>query len=280
MDAIYRIIGAVLPFECFAPAFMKNALLALLIACPMFGALGSVVVSNRMAFFSDAIGHSALTGVALGALLSLDPIVSMTAFSAVLSLAIIAVKARGGEASDTVIGVFSSVAVALGIALLSATGRVSRYEAYIVGDVLSIRPADIARLAAAACVMLVVWTLCYNKMLLVNICRDVAVSRGVHTLCIEQLFSLVIAVLVTLSIRWTGLLVINSLLVLPAASARMISCNSRQYMLFSVAISLASGVAGLVASFYLGASSGAAIVLVNAVLFAFCLALKAIRRRL
>lgn len=273
MTAIYNALGALLPFEWLAPAFMKSALIALLIACPMFGALGAVVVSNRMAFFSDAIGHSALTGVALGALFSVDPLVSMTAFSALLSVSIIAVKRRGGEASDTVIGVFSSVSVALGIALLSAHGSVSRYQAYIVGDILSISSADIIRLAAAACAMAVLWTLLYNKMLLVNVSRDVAHSRGIRTFVIEQVFSLVIAILVTLSIRWTGLLVINSLLVLPAASARMVSRNSFQYMMFSIAISLVSGVAGLIISYYAGASSGAAIVLVNAVLFAACLVL-------
>lgn len=274
MNAIYKMIDALLPFEWLNPLFMKNAFIAILIACPMFGALGSVVVSNRMAFFSDAIGHSALTGVALGTLFSIDPLAAMTAFSALLSIAIIAVKRRGGEASDTVIGVFSSVAVALGIALLSARGSIARYQSYIVGDILSIRPADIVRLAIAACVMAVVWTFVYNKMLLTNVSRDVAHSRGVHTLFVEQLFSLVIAVLVTLSIRWTGLLVINSLLVLPAASARMVSRNSLQYMAFSVAISLVSGIAGLLLSYYAGASSGASIVLVNAALFAVCLVLR------
>lgn len=278
MRAIYNVISFLLPFQWLEPTFMKNALLAILIACPMFGALGVVVVSNRMAFFSDAIGHSALTGVALGALFSVDPLVAMTAFSAVLSLAIIAVKTRGGQSSDTVIGVFSSVAVALGIALLSARGQLARYQAYIVGDVLSIRPADILRLAAAFFVMIWVWLLFYNRILLINISRDVAHSRGVHTLFIEQLFSLVIAVLVTISIRWTGLLVINSLLVLPAASSRSVSRNSRQYMGFAVLISMVSGVSGLAVSYYAGASSGAAIVLVNAVLFGTCLALKKWRK--
>lgn len=279
MVMIYKALDALLPFEWLSPMFMKNAFIALIIACPMFGALGAVVVSNRMAFFSDAIGHSALTGAALGAILCFDPLAAMTAFSAVLSIGIIAVKARGGEESDTVIGVFSSVAVALGIALLSPRGSIARYQAYIVGDVLSIQSADIARLLAALCAMLAVWVLFYNKMLLVNISRDVAHSRGVHTLFVEQLFSLVIAVLVTLSIRWTGLLVINSLLVLPAASARMISRNSTQYVVFCFGISLLSGIIGLIASYYLGASSGASIVLVNAILFALCLALKNAARR-
>lgn len=274
MNALYIVISVLLPFEWLEPTFMKNAFIAILLACPMFGMLGAVVVSNRMAFFSDAIGHSALTGVALGALFSADPLVAMTVFSAVLSIAIITIKTRGGQSSDTVISVASSVAVALGIVLLSAHSKFTNYQAYIVGDVLSIRPADIFRLAVSFFVMITVWSLLYNRMLLANISRDVAHSRGVHTFWVEQLFALVIAVLVTLSIRWTGLLVINSLLVLPAASSRLVSRNSRQYVGLAVLISTVSGIAGLAVSYYAGASSGAAIVLVNAVLFAVCLAIK------
>lgn len=274
MNVLYQIISILLPFEWLESTFMKNAFIAILLACPMFGMLGVVVVSNRMAFFSDAIGHSALTGVALGVLFHVNPLAAMTLFSAVLSFGIIAIKTQGEQSSDTVIGVVSSVAVALGIVLLTARGSFTRYQSYIVGDVLSIQPTDILRLAVSLFVMILVWSLLYNRMLLTNISRDVAASRGIHTFWVEQIFALVIAVLVTISIRWVGLLVINSLLVLPPASSRLVSRNSRQYAALSVLISLVSGVGGLAVSYYAGASSGAAIVLVNALLFAVCLVIK------
>lgn len=261
------------------PQFMKNALIAVIIAAPLFGTLGSVVVSNQMAFFSDAIGHSALTGIALGVIFGVrDPTLAMVLFSLILGAAIITVKMKGKASADTIIGVFSSTAVALGIVLLSATGNFAKYQRYLVGDILSIRPAEIIELAAALLILLIVWIFFYNKMLLTNIHATFAKSRGVNTFAVELLFALLTAAIVTVSIRWTGLLVINSLLVLPAASSRMVSRNSRQYIAFSILISLVSGIAGLIVSWYAGSASGATIVLVNAVLFLACFAISLIRK--
>src|SRR5574344_600456 len=277
MAVMYKVIETILPFSWLEPDFMKNAFLAVLIACPLFGTLGSVVVSNQMAFFSDAIGHSALTGIALGVIFGVrDPTLAMVLFSLILGAAIITVKMKGKASADTIIGVFSSTAVALGIVLLSAIGNFAKYQRYLVGDILSIRPAEIIELAAALLILLIVWIFFYNKMLLTNIHATFAKSRGVNTFAVELLFALPTAAIVTVSIRWTGLLVINSLLVLPAASSRMVSRNSRQYIAFSILISLVSGIAGLIVSWYAGSASGATIVLVNAVLFLACFAISLI----
>lgn len=279
MNTVYSIINTILPFSWLAPDFMKNAFLALLIAGPLFGMLGSVVVSNRMAFFSDAIGHSALTGIAIGVILGIgDPTAAMVIFSAILGFAIITVKTKGKSSNDTIIGVFSATAVALGIVLLSAGGNFGKYQRYLVGDILSIQPYEILMLLGAAACLVFVWVFFYNKMLLVNLHENLARSRGVHTFAVEQLFALVTAVIVTISIRWTGLLVINSLLVLPAAASRMVSANSRQYVWLSVLISFVSGIAGLIVSYYAGAASGASIVLVNAAIFAVCLVIRLFRK--
>lgn len=271
MNAIYSFINTVLPFEWLSPQFMKNALLAVIVACPLFGTLGTVVVSNKMAFFSDAIGHSALTGIALGVLLGIpDPTVAMVLFSVALGFAIITVKVKGKSSADTIIGVFSSTAVALGIVLLSATGNFAKYQRYLVGDILSIQPHEILLLLGAGVVLLVVWIFFYNQMVLTTMHSTFAKSRGVRTFFIEQLFALLTAAIVTISIRWTGLLVINSMLVLPAAASRMVSRSSRQYLGWSMLISFVSGIAGLAFSYYIGSASGATIVLANAVLFLGC----------
>ena len=280
MNFIYNILDTVLPFEWISPTFMKNAFLAILVTCPLFGTLGTVVVSNKMAFFSDAIGHSALTGIAIGVLLGIpDPTVAMILFALVLGFAIITVKIHGKSSADTTIGVFSSTAVALGIVLLSATGNFSKYQKYLVGDILSIKPEEILMLIISGIVLLLVWIFFFNQMMVTNMHSTFAKSRGIKTFFIEQLFALLTAAIVTISIRWTGLLVINSLLVLPAAASRMISTSSRQYGGFSILISLISGISGLIMSYYIGSASGATIVLVNAVLFLVCLGLSLIRRK-
>lgn len=274
MNSIYSALDFLFPFEWCSPVFMKNAFLAVLVACPIFGMLGTSVVSNKMSFFSDAIGHSALTGIALGVILGIrDVTLSMIIFSLLLGFAIITVKIKGKSSADTIIGVFSSAAVALGIVLLSSTGNFSKYQKYLVGDILSIRPSEILLLIVCGAVILAVWIVFYNKMLLTSLHPSFAKSRGIKTFAVEQIFALVTAAVVTVSIRWTGLLVINSLLVLPAASARMVSRTSRQYTAVSVFLSLAGGITGLILSYYAESASGATIVLVNAVFFLVCLAL-------
>lgn len=271
MNIIYNIIDTVLPFRWLSPTFMKNAFLAILIACPLFGTLGTVVVSNRMAFFSDAIGHSALTGIAIGVLLGMkDPTVSMVLFSLLLGFTIITVKIKGKSSADTIIGVFSSTAVSLGIVLLSSTGNFARYQKYLVGDILSIRPNEILMLLVSGAALIVIWIFFYNRMLITNMHSVFAKSRGIKTFVMEQIFALLTALIVTVSIRWTGLLVINSLLVLPAASSRLISRGTRKYIGLAILISLASGISGLSVSYYIGSASGATIVLANAVIFALC----------
>ena len=272
MQLFYTIISTILPFSWLEPDFMKNAFLAVLLAAPLFGLLGSVVVSNQMAFFSDAIGHSALTGIAIGVLLGIkNPLIAMIGFSLVLGAAIITVKFKGKTSADTIIGVFSSTSVALGIVLLSATGNFAKYQRYLVGDILSITPAEILQLLVSLVVLAAVFALLYNKMLLTNMHSMFARSRGVKTFAIELTFALLTSAIVTISIRWTGLLVINSLLVLPAASSRLVSRSARRYILFSVCISLFSCVAGLALSWEIGSASGATIVIVNAAVFIVCL---------
>lgn len=279
MSFWYSIIDTVLPFQWLEPNFMKNALLAMLVAAPLFGALGSFVVSNKMSFFSDAIGHSALTGIAFGVLLGIrDPLIAMVGFSLILGFAIITVKTRGKSSADTIIGVFSSTSVALGIVLLSATGNFARYQKYLIGDILSITPQEILLLAVVAAGAATLWVAMYNKMLLANLHRTLAKSRGIRVFATEQLFALLTALIVTIAIRWTGLLIINALLVLPAAAARFVTRSSRGYLLVAILISLLSSVVGLAASYYLGAASGATIVLVNGAIFLICLVAGTLRR--
>ena len=280
MNVIYDIIDMCLPFAWLEPTFMKNAFLAVLVAAPLFGGLGSFVVSNNMAFYSDAIGHSALTGIALGIILGIkNPILSMVVFSLLLGCAIITVKTKGKTSADTIIGVFSSAAVALGLVLLSATDNFAKYQKYLVGDILSIQPSEIALLLVVALLVIIIWTLFYNKMLLTNMHRTFAKSRGVSVFFIEQLFALTTALIVAVSIHWTGLLVINSLLVLPAAAARLVTRSSRSYVLTSVLISLLSSVIGLIISYYWDSVSRATIVLVNTVAFVVCLILGSLRKK-
>lgn len=276
MELWYSLV-ALLPFEWAQPGqmyFMKNALLAILIISPLFGLLSTMVVQSRMSFFSDALGHSAFTGIAIGSLCGLmDPMWAAVAFALVFSLLFTYVRRRSALASDTVIGVFSSTAVALGIFIATFSGgSFTRFNSLLIGDILSVEPGKIALLCGILAVVLVLWICAYNTLLLSALHPALAGSRGIRIFWQEAVLNAAIAVVVTLSMSWVGLLVINSLLVLPAAAARSLARNVRQYHLFSVLGALVCGIAGLMTSYYLGGSTGAAITLYLALFFALATA--------
>ncbi len=264
----YKIVDILLPFEWTNHEFMKNALLAILLLTPLFGLLGTMVVSNRMAFFSDSIGHGAFTGIALGALLAgIRPIWGAVLFSTLFAITITIIKNKSRASTDTIIGVFSSTAVAVGLVIMSSGGNINQYSSYLVGDLLSIAPFEILLLLIAFIVIILLWLLIFNRVLLISINQSLAASRGVNTLLVEILFTVAIAVIVTITIQWVGLLIINSLLVLPAAASRNVTNNVRQYHAVSVGVSMLSGIAGLIMSYYWNTASGATIVLIAAALF-------------
>lgn len=268
LELWYRLVDVILPFEWTNHDFMKNALLAILLLTPLFGLLGTMVVSNRMAFFSDSIGHGAFTGIAIGALLGgIRPIWGAVLFSILFALAITVIKNRSRASTDTIIGVFSSTAVAIGLVIMSSGGKFSQYSSYLVGDLLSIAPFEIFLLLIAFIAVIVLWLVAFNKVLLISINQSLAASRGVRTLWVEMLFTAAIAVVVTITIQWVGLLIINSLLVLPAAAARNVTRNVRQYHAVSVGVSMFSGITGLILSYYWNTATGATIVLISAALF-------------
>ena len=217
-----------LPFEWAAPdtmLFMKNALLAVLVVTPLFGLLSTMVVESRMAFFSDALGHSAFTGMAIGALCGLTrPVGAAVVFAVVIAL-------------------------------------------LLIGDILSVAPAEIGLLALILLALVILWLTSYNQMMLSSVHQALADSRGIQVVWKNFLFTAAIAVVVTISMTWVGLLVINALLVLPGAAARNLAKNLPQYHLISILGGIVCGIAGLMVSYYLGTSTGASITLLLAVWF-------------
>ena len=273
MSVWYAICDA-LPIEMLQWDFMKNALLAILLMAPLFGLMSTMIVTGRMSFFSDALGHSAFTGIAIGCICGVAaPTWVAVVFSVVFALLFSFVRSRSNQAADTLIGVFSSTAVALGIFVATLGGdSFTKYNKYLIGDILSVTAGEIGLLALVLVAVIVFWVCCANRLTLSSIHPQLASSRGIPVWLAQTVFTVAIAVVVTLTISSVGLLILNSLLVLPAASARNVARNLKQYHGFSVLFALIAGVGGLVVSYYLGASAGAAISLALALIFAvsFC----------
>ncbi len=268
MDLIYKIMETVLPFSFMQFDFMKNALLAVLLLTPLFGMLGTMAVNNKMAFFSDALGHSALTGIAIGVVLGIgNPIVCMVIFGILFGLGIRKVKSSAKASSDTVISVFSSASIAIGIVILSQNGGFAKFSSYLIGDILIVSPSYVKILAVVLIATYIVWYFLFNKLLLTSINPSLSASRGIKNAVVENIFVVLLATVVMLSIKQVGILTINSLLILPAASARNIASNSRQYHISATIIAMVCGVLGLILSFYMNTSAGASMVILLAVVY-------------
>ncbi len=252
-----------LPFEWARYGFMRLALLAVLLVSPLLGALGTVVVANRMAFFSEAIGHAAFTGIALGVLLGLtDPLWSMIGFALLLTLAVTWFRRRGGLSSDTAIGLVMAFTVSLGIVILSRGGDFARYTNFLIGDMLAITGRDVAVLAVLGLVVFALFFFFFNRLLLATLSPAIARSRAKRAGAAELAFACLLAVVVTCALPWIGILVINALLILPAAAARNLARNTAQFFAWTVAVSVLAGIAGLIVSFYASTATGATIVLI------------------
>ena len=276
---IWYAICDILPIEMLRWDFMKNALLAILLMAPLFGLMSTMIVTGRMSFFSDALGHSAFTGIAIGCICGIAaPIWVAVIFSVVFALLFSYVRSRSNQAADTLIGVFSSAAVALGIFIATmGGGSFTKYNKYLIGDILSISPSEIGLLALTLIAVVIFWVIYSNRMTLANIHPALASSRGVPVALTQTVFTVAIAVVVTLSISSVGLLILNSLLVLPGASARNVAKNLKQYHLFSVSFALIAGIFGLVASYFWGCSAGAAISLCLTLIFSVTFACRKVR---
>ena len=280
MEAIYSLIDMLLPLEALQFTFMKNAFLAILLLTPLLGLLGTMAVNKQMAFFSDALGHSALTGIGLGIVLGMsNDLVSMLIFGVVWAIMICRIKQTGAASTDTIISVFSSTSVALGLIILAHGGSFAKYSSLLIGDVLAVTQSDLLWLLLALVFGTAAWMLMYNRLLMSSVNASLARSRGVRTQLIECAFVVLVAVAVMLAIRWVGVMLINALLILPAAAARNMARNARQHAALSVGIAVVCGVAGLLCAYAWDTSAGAAIVLCAAACYAASLGGRKLLRR-
>jgi zinc transport system permease protein len=271
MTLLYNVMGY-LPFDWAHYTFMQHALLAVLLVTPLLALLGCLIVNNQMAFFSEALGHSALTGLAIGTLLGLQaPVFAVVAFAVLLAVSMSLMRRHSAVPPDTAIALVMAFVVALGVVLLSRGGGFAKYSRYLIGDILTITRVELLGLAVLLGVVLLLWGILFNALFFVSLNRSLAASRGFPVRWLEPLFAVIVAVVVAISIPWVGLLVINSMLILPAATARNLAWNTRSYVVGALVISLLSGILGLICSYYWDTATGATIVLWASGFFALSL---------
>ena len=270
IEALCQTIG-LLPLDCLKHQFMQQALLALVLLAPMTAVLGVEVVHFRMSFFSDAIGHSAFAGVALGLLLSVEPRLAMLVFGIVVGLGIIALQRRSNLSSDVAIGVVFSAVVAFGLLVVSRFPGTSRsMQQFLFGDILTIGAAEIRFLLVLLPVVLLVQVLGFNQLLSLALNPVMAKAHGVRVALWQYLFAALLSVVVVFSVWAVGVLLVTALLVVPAACARNLARSLFGMFWWAIAISVASAFIGLALSAqpWLASSTGPTIIVTSCLLFA------------
>jgi ABC-type Mn2+/Zn2+ transport system permease subunit len=245
------------------PPFMFRAFAVAVLMAPLCGLLGVFVTARRMAFFSDTIAHGALAGIGLGFLLGFeDPTWPMVLFSVLVAMAILWLKEHTDLLTDTIMALLLSGSVAFGIIVLSLLkNKRGELHRYLFGDILSVGPDDVW-LAAALCAGIGAWLFAQlSQLALLTASEDLAHVSGVRTRWLNYGFVLVLTVVVSLSIRLLGIILVTSLVVIPPAAARNLARNLRQQLILSLLIGLVGGAGGTLASYRWDIPCGPAIVM-------------------
>ena len=272
-------IGKLMPLECMQMRFMQTAMLGLILIAPMAALAGTQVVNFRMAFFSDAIGHSAFAGVAFGLLFALSPGITMPLLALIVGIGIMAVKQRSGLSTDTIIGVFFSAVVAAGLAVVSRYPQAARdMQMFLYGDILTISDGDIAVMVLLLIVFLLFQAFSFNRLICIGLNLQLAKAHRIRTAFYQYLFAALLSLVVILSVKAVGVLLVTAMLITPAAAARNLASSYGKMVWIAMLISPFSAIAGLLLSAqeWMRTAAGATIVLCSCVFF--CLSLLFRRR--
>jgi zinc transport system permease protein len=259
----------------FQYGFVINALLCALLIGPVLGGVGTMVVTKRMAFFSQAIGNAAMTGVAIGVLLGesyTEPYVSMFGFCVLFGLLLNYTKGRTKLSADTLIGVFLSISLAVGASLLLfVSARVNTHilEAVLFGSVLTVSDIDMNVLLVVTLAIAALGIPLFNRLLLASFNPSLAEVRGVRVQLLEYVFVVMITLLTVACLKIVGAVLVEALLLIPAAAARNLIGSMRGFVFWSMAISTVSCIAGVLIPMQLDLPipSGGAIIMVAASIF-------------
>ena len=265
--SFYITLASAVPFEWAQFAFMWRAALAMAVIAPLCALMGVHVVNFRMAFFSDAISHSTFAGVALGLLLGLEPFYAVIGLGAAAGISITLLKGRSELSLDTIISVILSALVALGITLLHVQRETRGFESYLYGAVLALTDRELLLLYAVGTAIFVLVGGWFNRLILISLNMNLAASRGIAARKLEYLFAVILALVVTFSLRAVGLFMVTALLVIPAATARNLALGIRSLFWIAVLSALTAGLSGIWLSFYLDTPAGATIILISSLLF-------------
>jgi zinc transport system permease protein len=248
LSPLYALV-AQLPFDCLQARFMQQAFLGRLLLAPMAAVMGIMVVNFRMAFFADAISHSAFAGVALGLLFTVDPDWTMPLFGLLVGLGIMLMQRSSELSGDTVIGVFFSGMVAFGLAIVSRDRTLARdLQRFLYGDILTISDGQILCLIGLFVVLMGFQALSYNQLLYIGLNPTLAKAHRIRVALHQYIFTGLLALIVMFAVQAVGVLLVTAMLIVPAAAARNLAHSAGSMFWWALLISLSSSMSGLLIS--------------------------------
>lgn len=259
-------------------SFLLYALLGGIGLAVVAGPLGCFVVWRRMAYFGDSLAHSALLGVALGFLLSINLTVGIVITCVAFAIAIVGLQEQRRISTDTLLGILSHTALSIGLVALSLMGSL-RVDllGYLFGDILSVTPHDLVVIYGGGALALIVLAFIWRDLLAVTVHEELARAEGVAVFRARLIFTLLLAVVVAISMKVMGILLITSMLIIPAATARRFARTPEAMAVLAVAAGGLSVALGLTASLRWDTPSGPSVVVAAFSLFLLSLGLAAVR---
>jgi zinc transport system permease protein len=280
LTPLYALIAQLLPFDCLQARFMQQAMTGLLLLAPMAAAMGIMVVNFRMAFFADAISHSAFAGVALGLIFSVDPNWTMPTFGLCVGLGIMILQRHSSLSSDTVIGVFFSSMVAFGLAIVSRDRSLARdLQRFLYGDILTISDTQILCLLVLFLIFMTFQVISYNHLLYIGLNPTLARAHRVRVAAHQYIFAGLLSLIVMFAVQAVGVLLVTAMLIVPAAAARNVSRSAGSMFWWALLVSISSAIIGLIVSAqdWARTATGATIILVACCWFLLSLAVSTLR---
>ncbi len=255
--------------EPLAYGFFRSGLAAAVLAGGLCSLIGVYVVLRNMSYIGHGLSHAIFGGAVAGYVIGAGIYPGAAAFGVGGALAIAWISRRRGVGADAAIGIVSTAAFALGVALISTRRRFTRsFEATLFGNILAVSEIELVVLTVATAITVVFLVLGYRSLLYTTFDREVARASGINVDRLEVAFSVVLSLVLISAMQVLGVTLIAASVVIPASTARLLTDSFGKLVTTAVAVGAVSGLIGMYASYYLNVSSGATIVLTSAAIFA------------
>lgn len=250
-------------FELLIPSLITGIALSFIT-----GPLGCFVVWRKMSYFGDTLSHAALLGISFGFLLHINPFYSVIFVIILLAVCLVVLETQQKLAIDTLLGILAHSSLSLGIIVISLMNNIRvDLMGYLFGDLLAITFTDMYLIILGVICVMIVLFFYWNKFLFITVNEELAYTNGINIIKTKLILTLLLALTIGLSMKFVGALIITSLLIIPAATARSYAKTPEQMAILAIIVGIFSVIGGLMISVYYDTPTGPSVVIVNALLF-------------